>query len=80
MSHPRADGHGAVAGRDCPPRAGGGAELCRASPKRAGKYIIADGIDGVGVEIEPSLIVNATLRWIDITNGALCRRITPPPR
>lgn len=44
------------------------AELRR---NEAGTYIIADDVEGVSVEIEPSLIVNATGGWIDITNGAL---------
>jgi glycerol-3-phosphate dehydrogenase len=44
------------------------AELRRSE---TGGYFVVDRIDGLNVEIEPKLIVNATGGWIDITNGAL---------
>lgn len=36
-----------------------------------GRFLLKDGIDGGAVEIEPSLVVNATGGWIDIANAAL---------
>ncbi|WP_026615070.1 glycerol-3-phosphate dehydrogenase/oxidase [Ensifer aridi] len=49
------------------------AELRRSE---TGGYVVVDRIDGLSVEVEPKLIVNATGGWIDITNGALL----PPDR
>ena len=49
------------------------AELRRSG---TGGYVVVDRIDGLSVEVEPKLIVNATGGWIDITNGALL----PPDR
>lgn len=38
---------------------------------KAGGYALCDSIDGRSVAIEPSLIINATGGWIDITNNTL---------
>ena len=42
-----------------------------------GSYTLRDSIDGTSVAIEPSLIINATGGWIDITNNTL---LTPYAR
>ncbi|MBB4244545.1 glycerol-3-phosphate dehydrogenase/oxidase [Rhizobium tropici] len=39
----------------------------------AGRYLVHDTITGSSVTIEPSLIINATGGWIDITNGMLLK-------
>ncbi|MCA1366920.1 glycerol-3-phosphate dehydrogenase/oxidase [Bradyrhizobium sp. BRP14] len=49
------------------------AELRRSE---TGGYVVVDRIDGLRVDVEPKLIVNATGGWIDMTNGALL----PPDR
>jgi glycerol-3-phosphate dehydrogenase len=42
-----------------------------------GQYLVRDTITGASVTIEPTLIINATGGWIDITNGTL---LTPDTR
>ncbi|NEI74819.1 FAD-dependent oxidoreductase [Rhizobium lusitanum] len=41
------------------------------SADRAGRYVVRDTIGGASIAIRPTLIINATGGWIDITNSTL---------
>jgi glycerol-3-phosphate dehydrogenase len=44
----------------------------------AGGYVVRDGVGGFSAPIKPTLIINATGGWIDITNDTLFTRVARP--